>query len=279
MKRIVQELQRFGLRLVLTGMAAIILSMVAPRWLDDAGPLLAALGAGGILLILVGVGALFVPGTDHTGEPRPIRPPVQGRWLALNSPATKVPSHGTRAYGQAYAVDLVFEPDDAARPQFGSGPGMRPAADFPAFGEPVLSPIAGTVVRVRDGARDHRSRSRLWAVAYMMVEGVFRELGGVRNIVGNHVVIDAGDGCFALVAHLQRGSAQVRAGDQVEAGQVLARCGNSGNSSEPHVHVQLMDRATPATARGLPMTFADVAIGGAPTAAGVPANGEHMTAV
>ncbi|NDL57080.1 peptidoglycan DD-metalloendopeptidase family protein [Phytoactinopolyspora sp. XMNu-373] len=265
------------MRLVLTGMACAFLSILAPRWLPDAGPLLAAFGAGGILLILVGVGALFVPGTDHTGEPLVIQPPVQGRWLALNSPATKVPSHGVRAYGQAYAVDLVFEPQESERPQFGSGPGMRRPTDFPAFGEPVLSPVPGTVVRVQDSARDHRSRSRLWAVGYMMIEGMLRELGGVRNIVGNHVVIDAGDGCFALVAHLQRGSAQVGAGDQVEAGQALGRCGNSGNSSEPHVHVQLMDRANPSTAQGLPMTFTGIAIGDGQPTTGMPANGEYMT--
>ena len=281
MKRLAAGLQRHTMRLVLAGLACFVLATIFERgWIvPEVQAASAVLNIAGLVLVVVGIGAMFVPDTDHTGEPRAVHPPVRGRWLAMNSPATKVPSHGTRAYGQSYAVDLVFDPEDRVRPPFGSGPGMRPAGDFPAFGEPVLSPVAGRVVRVRDGGRDHRSRSRLWAVAYMMVEGAIRELGGVGKIVGNHVVVDAGDGCFALVAHLQQGSAAVQVGDAVQAGQRLGRCGNSGNSSEPHVHVQLMDRAHPTTAKGLPVTFTDVRINDAGPTTTMPADNEHMIAV
>lgn len=65
---------------------------------------------------------------------------------------------------------------------------MRPPADYPAFGAPVFAMIDGTVVRRVDGMRDHRSRSSLLAFVYMMVEGMLRELGGARFILGNHVV-------------------------------------------------------------------------------------------
>ncbi|GGT06816.1 hypothetical protein GCM10010222_55790 [Streptomyces tanashiensis] len=65
--------------------------------------------------------------------------------------------------------------------------------------------------------------------------------------------------------HLSRGSPAVRAGDRVVAGQEPARCGNSGNSSEPHVHFQLMDGPDLDTARGVPFTWRGV---------GVPGNGE-----
>jgi murein DD-endopeptidase MepM/ murein hydrolase activator NlpD len=73
--------------------------------------------------------------------------PVAGRWQALNSPADKVPSHGRHAYGQTYAVDLAHEPVDGSRPEFGAGPSFRPPADYPAFGQPVLAPADGVVVR------------------------------------------------------------------------------------------------------------------------------------
>jgi murein DD-endopeptidase MepM/ murein hydrolase activator NlpD len=99
----------------------------------------------------------------------------------------------------------------------------------------------------------------------MLIEGSVREMSGVRHILGNHVVLDLGNGIYAAYAHLQRGSLCVREGDRVHAGQVLARCGNSGNSSEPHLHFQLMDDPDPDAARGIPFTWRGI---------GLPANGE-----
>lgn len=210
-------------------------------------------------------------------ETRVVQSPVEGRWVAMNSPATKVPSHGIRAYGQAYAIDLCHEPDESSRPAFGSGRAMRSSEDYPAFGQPVLAMVSGVVVSATDGQRDHRARSSRSALAYLMVEGALRELGGPRRIVGNHVTLRTDDGAYALVAHLQQGSVRVRPGESVRAGQVVGACGNSGNSSEPHVHAQLMDRASLWTARGVPMAFAGVRIAGSSEPAdGLPANGEHL---
>ncbi|EPR75506.1 secreted peptidase [Leifsonia rubra CMS 76R] len=123
--------------------------------------------------------ALIVPGVKllPTRDAVQVTSPVVGRWLAINSPATKVPSHGVRAM------------------------------------------IDGVVVKVDDSQRDHRARSTVLAVVYMMFEGAIRELGGPRLIVGNHVTIRCSDGIYALVAHLQQGPAIVREGDVVVAGQ------------------------------------------------------------
>jgi murein DD-endopeptidase MepM/ murein hydrolase activator NlpD len=108
---------------------------------------------------------------------------------------------------------------------------------------------------------------------------MIREVGGPGFVIGNHVVIRGDDGVYAAVAHLQQGSAAVRAGDRVTAGTRIGGCGNSGNSSEPHVHAQLMDRASFWTAQGVPMAFAGIAIGDDPEPAdALPANEQHMTA-
>jgi len=210
-------------------------------------------------------GAPDAPG--RSPGPVEVAPPVTGRWSALNSPADRTPSHGVHAYGQTFAIDLVAEPEPGTRPRFRAlWPLARRSRDFPAFGAPVLAVADGTVVRADDGQRDHLSRTSLPALLYLMlVEGSVRELAGVRRIVGNHLVLEAADGTYALYAHVQRGSFAVREGDRVRAGQVLARCGNSGNSTEPHVHFQLMDGPDPDTARGVPFTW---------TGIGVPRNGE-----
>jgi murein DD-endopeptidase MepM/ murein hydrolase activator NlpD len=210
-------------------------------------------------------GAKEQPVTCSDAEAIEVAVPVTGRWRALNSPADKVPSHGTRAYGQTYAIDIVAEPDPCARPGFGWWPLARRSEDFPAFGADVLAVADATVVRVDDGQRDHLSRTSWLALVYFfVVEAIVRSLGGARRVIGNHVILDLGDGTYALYAHLKRGSLTVRPGDRVRSGQLLGRCGNSGNSTEPHVHFQLMDGADPDTANGTPFTWRGV---------GVPGNG------
>ncbi|MEU3744751.1 MULTISPECIES: M23 family metallopeptidase [Streptomyces] len=199
-----------------------------------------------------------------------VGPPVVGRWSAMNSPADRTPSHGTHQYGQTYAIDIVEEGEERPRPAFAPlWPLVRRNRDFPAFDAPLLAVADATVVHAEDGQRDHLSRNSLPAVLYLMlIESAVRVLAGARRVTGNHLVLDLGDGTYAMYAHLRRGSLAVRAGDRVVAGQELARCGNSGNSTEPHVHFQLMDGPDLETARGVPFTWRGI---------GVPANGETFT--
>lgn len=145
-------------------------------------------------------------------EPVEVGPPVTGRWSALNSPADRTPSHGTHAYGQTFAIDVVAEPAEGARPGFRwLWPIARRNSAFPAFGAPLLAVADATVVRAVDDQRDHLSRTSLLALMYLMiVEASVRDLSGVKRVVGNHVVLDLGDGTFALYAHLRNGSLAVR---------------------------------------------------------------------
>lgn len=192
--------------------------------------------------------------------PVEVAAPVQGRWVAINSPGSAVPSHGVKAYGQMYAVDLLQSAPDAPTT---IGWGLRPRRPqtFPSFGQPVLAMAPGAVIRVRDGQRDHGSRHTWPLVLWMMiVEGFVRELAGVSSILGNHVVIEHDDGTYAAYAHLRRGSARVRDGERVQAGEQIGEVGNTGNTSEPHLHVQLMDRARPTAAAGVPMTWRDAQV-------------------
>ncbi|MFD4632285.1 M23 family metallopeptidase [Streptomyces sp. NPDC058284] len=210
----------------------------------------------------------------ETDPPAPVEvaPPVTGRWSALNSPADNVPSHGTHHLGQTYAIDITAEPEEGpARPKpVWFWPVARRGDAYPAFGQPLHAVADATVVHAEDGQRDHLSRSSLVGVLYFrLVEGVGRTLGGTRRVVGNHIVLDLGGGTYAMYAHVRRGSLTVRAGDRVVAGQWLGDCGNSGNSTEPHVHFQLMDGPDPDTARGVPFTWRGI---------GVPANGAFFTA-
>lgn len=61
----------------------------------------------GAVLILASIATTFMPGGHVKREPTAVHSPVQGRWIAVNSPADKVPSHGVHSAGQTYAIDLV----------------------------------------------------------------------------------------------------------------------------------------------------------------------------
>jgi murein DD-endopeptidase MepM/ murein hydrolase activator NlpD len=262
------------------GVIAIALSVLGglllpESWLPDALEL--ALAVGGPAALVLGIVLSFVPFAARLPERR-LAAPVRGRWRALNSPATRVPSHVTHAYGQTFAVDVVYEPEDGARPEFGHGAAFRPPTDYPGFGREVMAPADGRVVGIRDGARDHRSRSSWAAFAFMLAEGAIRELAGPRGLLGNYVILDLGDGEYGAIAHLQRGSVRVAPGQSVRAGEAVGRCGNSGNSSEPHVHLQLMDHPTPLLAAGLPFAFEGIRIDGRAPEVAMPANEETFVA-
>lgn len=245
LRRLVASLQAWWLRLfVLAIVVAVVASL--PVWLD------LLLGVSFVALSLVR------PPRRDDHPPVLVSAPVAGRWAALNSPATTIPSHGVRAYGQAFAIDLAHPRPVTAAGQNALGWGLRQRRpeSYSSFGEPVTAVQAGTVVGVSAGQRDHLARNTWPGVLYLMVlEGFVRELAGSSFIVGNHVVVDHGDGIYALYAHLRAGSVKVRVGDRVAAGEQVGEVGNSGNSSEPHLHFQLMDHRRPAAAAGVPFRW------------------------
>jgi Peptidase family M23 len=256
---------RLAARLRIPAVAAGVLLIIV-------GPLVGAGAAAipGLVLLLAGLALYFRIGTVKA-EPVAVRPPVRGRWAAINSPADKVPSHGLHAYGQTYGIDFVHVPQGTYELKLGWWPPTRPPADFPSFGQPIVAPADGTVARIHDGERDHRSRSSWPGLLLWFAEGLFRELTGPDRILGNHVVIETGPGAYAVVAHLRRGSIGVKPGDHVRAGDQIAECGNSGSSTEPHVHFQVMDRPRALQAAGLPFRFTGAE-------SGVPANGDVIVA-
>lgn len=152
--------------------------------------------------------------------------PLGGEWLVANGGVTRRTSHSWDLPNQRYAYDLVRGEDWLEE---GSRRERRSLADFSAFGQPVFAPADGIVVRARDGQRDYR----------------FPGSGAVdmwcRDIRGNHVLIQHRQDEFSLLAHLRKGSVAVAAGDCVRVGQKIGECGNSGHSTQPHLHFHVQD--------------------------------------
>lgn len=207
------------------------------------------------LLAIVAAVLLARFGRGRPGATAPILPPSDGEWTALSSPATRVPSHGTHQFAQTWAIDLVHTPPDRPSPAFGGLRRSMAPEEFPSFGKPVYAGGDGRVVLVRDAAADHRSRNSWLLLPLFLLESFGRGLLGARFVFGNVIVIELDAGGFQAIAHLRQGSARVAVGDRVAAGDVVAECGNSGSSTEPHLHVQLMDGPDLRRAVGLPLAF------------------------
>jgi murein DD-endopeptidase MepM/ murein hydrolase activator NlpD len=185
--------------------------------------------------------------------------PFEGRWLARNSPARRVPSHGTDLLGGRYAIDFIGVDDGhrtADRRDWRTFLSTEPVERFFAYGRPILAPANGIVVQVHDGEIDHVGRrSQLTLVRYALGQPA-RLRQGVAAVAGNYLIIALGHGgAFVALAHLRTGSIRVAIGEEVTAGQPVADCGNSGNSTQPHVHLQVMDSLDLSVARGVPMAF------------------------
>ena len=155
------------------------------------------------------------------------RLPFSGEWLVANGGVARETSHSWGMLNQRYAYDFVKPADEMPdEPQAGE----RNLESFPAFGRPVLAPADGTVKRVREGERDYGS------------PGAGAVDVRCRDIRGNHVLIQHRQDEFSLLAHLRAGSVSVGVGQRVHAGQKIGECGNSGHSTEPHLHFHVQDR-------------------------------------
>lgn len=148
------------------------------------------------------------------------------------------PHHSVPA--QRHANDIVVLGPGGKRAN-----GLRPQAldDYYAYRVPVVSPCTGRVLAARNDLPDQ---------AIGQADSV--------NLAGNFVAI-ACHGVTVLLAHLRAGSVEVKAGDEVRSGQALGQIGNSGNTSEPHLHIHAIRgesadlRALLSSGEGVPILF------------------------
>jgi hypothetical protein len=158
----------------------------------------------------------------HAASAQDLRLPFNGRWFVMQGGDTpNVNQHMTVA-AQAYGVDFAKVGGPSQR-QLAFGTPSK-IEDFFSWGEPVLSPADGTVVFVVNDRPDNPL--------------------GVKDAehpAGNYLVIAIAGGRVVYLAHMQRGSVSVKAGDAVKCGQRVGLCGNSGNSDFPHIHLHVQD--------------------------------------
>jgi hypothetical protein len=191
-----------------------------------------------------------VPGTIDLAYP------FRGRWLVQNSPADRVPSHGTTLFASAYAIDFVPVDERGRTARLSPASMLRPEPPerFPGFGRLLTAPAGGLVVAVHDGEPDHEAFRGIPSIRYALTQQR-RAADGWARLGGNYAIIEVTAERFVALCHLRHGSVRVSVGQPVATGDEIGQCGNSGNSTEPHVHVQGMDAIDPARSSAVPISF------------------------
>jgi hypothetical protein len=170
------------------------------------------------------IGLWLLPHTPPAPVPErnttPLQLPFNGRWLVVWGGDTKELNQHHDNRGQRFAFDFIGAGPDGKTPKSAG----RANEDYYAFGREILAPADGTVTEAIDGVRDN-------------VPGSMNPYAAV----GNCVILRHAEHEVSVLAHFKQGSVRVKAGEKVKAGQVLGLCGNSGNSSEPHLHYHLQN--------------------------------------
>lgn len=213
-----------------------ILKLDAPRFLDESTavfPLTLERGSLDLMLSLDADGKIsglrLMPGRAAKPSKQPIIRnktklglPFKGEWLIFWGGDTVELNQHQNAPNQRFAFDIIKLNENE---NSHSGDGSR-NEDYYAFGQEITAPAEGMVTDVINGVQDN-------------VPGVKNEM----FVPGNMIVIKHADGEYSLFAHLKFGSTRVKVGEKIKRGQVIGLCGNSGNSSEPHLHYQLQKSA------------------------------------
>jgi murein DD-endopeptidase MepM/ murein hydrolase activator NlpD len=194
---------------------------------------------------------LAAPFDISAGTPRVIGPPVKGKnWVALNGCCdigwphrTSLNSlNGTLTNSQRFAIDWKRLNDKG---EFYSGDRTKNES-YVDYGSTIYAVADGTVVSTLDDV-DANPPGVLPATDPVLAAKLT-----VENVDGNHIVVDIGQGAYAMYAHLIKGTLKVKVGDRVKKGDTIAELGNTGNSNASHMHFQLMNGPSLLGADALP---------------------------
>lgn len=183
------------------------------------------------------------------------RLPFSGQWMVFQGGRSLIQSAHLAEEDERYALDFVLLKD--GRPFTGDGSKNE---QFYCFGQPVLAPADGTVVRVQDRSADNDPGK-----------------GVSEQGLGNNLIISHGNNEYSLLSQLKQNSIIVRKGDKVKRGQQIAACGNSGASNAPHIQYRLQNSHGYPLPLSLPVQFVDYVADGKLLESGEPVRGQLVS--
>lgn len=172
---------------------------------------------------IIGIQALPLEGhqdTDDIYTETALQLPFENEWFVFWGGTNKLVNYHYDFEEQRYAFDFLIMKDSSS---YDGDPAKNES--YYAFGENMVAPADGVVVEVENEIADNEPVGEMNA----------------EEPLGNYVIIDHGNEEYSFLAHFKQGSIQVEKGDEIKANDVLGLVGNSGNSSEPHIHFHVAD--------------------------------------
>lgn len=168
--------------------------------------------------------------------------PFAGEWYTANGGVTKNTSHSWEILPQRFAYDFMFV-DEEGKSYSGD---KEDLCSYYCYGKDILAPADGMVVSIKNHFPDCR------------IMGDGQPDPDTPDIGGNRIIIKHSTNEYSAVCHLMPESVTVQTGQTVKRGDVIAKCGNSGNTTEPHIHFQIQNTAHFYSCLGVPVLFCDI---------------------
>ena len=167
--------------------------------------------------------------------------PFKGEWNVTWGGDTKEQNYHVESVAQKNAFDILIK-DKNGSTHKGTGATNE---DYYAFGKELYAPCDGEIVLVVDGIKDN-------------IPGNLNPI----YVPGNTVIIKTAIGEYVFFAHFKQHSIVVKQGQKVSTGELLGLCGNSGNSTEPHLHFHLQNDEDMVKATGAKCYFDQLKVNG-----------------
>lgn len=175
------------------------------------------------------------PESDNSYSKNTYIMPIKNEWFVFWGGTNEFINYHYVYESQRYAYDLVVMKDN----QTYKDDTMR-NENYYAFNQEVVAPADGKVLKVTNNIIDN-------------TPGEMNE----SQPAGNYVILEHPDKEYSFLAHFKQQSIVVNEGDAVKQGQIIGLCGNSGNSSEPHIHFHVMDSPEYITCKSIRIRFND----------------------
>ena len=193
------------------------------------------------------INGLFVKPFEESNLPKiernstKLKLPFKGEWTVVWGGDTKELNYHVESEAQKNAFDIVIT-DTKGNSYKTDG---KTNEDYYAFGKELIAPCDGEIVLVVDGVKDNKP--------------------GILNpiyIPGNTVIIKTSKNEYLFFAHFKQNSIKVKQGQKIKQGQLLGLCGNSGNSSEAHLHFHIQNVENMVSATGVKCYFDNLIVNG-----------------
>ncbi|MCI2947094.1 M23 family metallopeptidase [Staphylococcus caledonicus] len=163
--------------------------------------------------------------------------PIDKQWTVFWGGNNKLVNYHYDIISQRYAYDLLIAHNGFTYLNEG-----RENDDFYAFNQNILAPLEGVVVDVRNNLPDNIPGNT-----------------DIEHPSGNYVIIRHTENEYSMIAHFKHNSICVSPGEKVDKNTIIGKCGNSGNSTEPHIHFQITDTPLPTNScKSLKINFANL---------------------